>query len=193
VANTSVQFVQTSDYPWEGSTSIAVNPDAPAAFTLKVRIPGFNESSLYQPAPYSRTYGVSVTCTAWPGLLDQGYATITRNWKAGDKVDVAIPLDIMRVHAIPAVTYDTGRVALAGGPLIYNIEDADNSQGAANCRLPATAALTATWKPDLLGGIMTINGTAAKIGGTTSYPFLAIPNYARLNRGGRSIVWIQEN
>jgi hypothetical protein len=72
-------------------------------------------------------------------------------------------------------------------------KDIDNSQGAANCRLPATAALTATWKPDLLGGVMTINGTAAKIGSTTSYPFLAIPNYARLNRGGRSIVWIQEN
>ena len=193
IANTSVQFVQTSDYPWEGATSIVVNPAAPAAFTLKVRIPGFIESSLYQPAPYSRTYSITVNGATWSGLLDQGYVTITRNWKAGDKVDVTIPLDIMRVHAIPAVTYDTGKVALQRGPIVYNIEDVDNSQGAANCRLPSTAALTATWNPNLLGGVMTINGTAVKIGGTTSYPFQAIPNYARLNRGGRSVVWIQEN
>jgi DUF1680 family protein len=193
VAGAKVEFVQTSNYPWEGSTSIVVNPAATTAFTLKVRIPGFNESALYQTVPYSRTYNVSINGAAWSGLLDQGYATISRTWKAGDKVDVTIPMDIMRVHAIPAVWADTGKVAIARGPLIYNIEDVDNSQGAANCRLPATAALSATWKPDLLGGVMTINGTATKIGSTTSYPFQAIPNYARLNRGGRSIVWIQEH
>jgi uncharacterized protein len=193
VSNTPVQFVQTSNYPWEGATSIVVNPAAPAAFTLKVRIPGFIESSLYQPASYSRTYSITVNGATWSGLLDQGYVTITRNWKAGDKVDVTIPLDIMRVHAIPAVAYDTGKVALQRGPIVYNIEDVDNSQGAANCRLPSTAALTATWNPNLLGGVMTINGTAVKIGGAASYPFQAIPNYARLNRGGRSVVWIQEN
>jgi DUF1680 family protein len=193
VAGAKVEFVQTSNYPWEGSTSIVVNPAATTAFTLKVRIPGFNESALYQTVPYSRTYNVSINGAAWSGLLDQGYATISRTWKAGDKVDVTIPMDIMRVHAIPAVWADTGKVAIARGPLIYNIEDVDNSQSAANCRLPATAALSATWKPDLLGGVMTINGTATKIGSTTSYPFQAIPNYARLNRGGRSIVWIQEH
>jgi hypothetical protein len=64
---------------------------------------------------------------------------------------------------------------------------------AVSCRLPLPAALTTTWKSDLLGGVMTINGTATNIGSTTSYPFQAIPNYARLNRGGRSIVWIQEH
>jgi DUF1680 family protein len=193
VAGTSVQFVQTSNYPWDGSTSITVNPAAPALFTLKVRIPGFNESALYQLTPYSRAYNITVNGTVWSGLLDQGYATITRTWKTGDKADVSIPLDIMRVHAIPQVTYDTGKVALQRGPIVYNIEDVDNSQGAANCRLPSTAALAATWNAGLLGGIMTINGTATKIGSTTTYPFQAIPNYARLNRGGRSIVWIQEH
>jgi hypothetical protein len=158
-----------------------------------VRIPGFNESALYQLTPYSRTYSVTVNGTVWSGLLDQGYATLTRTWKTGDKVEVSIPLDIMRVRTIPAVWADTGRVALQRGPIVYNIEDVDNGQGAVNCRLPSTAALTAAWNAGLLGGIMTINGTATKIGSTTTYPFQAIPNYARLNRGGRSIVWIQEH
>jgi DUF1680 family protein len=193
VASTSVQFVQTSNYPWEGSTSITVNPTVSTVFTLKIRIPGFNESGLYQPVTCSRKYSISVNGTAWTGVLDQGYASISRTWKAGDKIDVSIPLDIMRVHSIPAVWADTGKVALQRGPIVYNIEDKDNSQTAASCRLPLTAALTTTWRSDLLGGIMTINGTATKIGSTTSYPFQAIPNYARLNRGGRSIVWIQEH
>jgi len=99
----------------------------------------------------------------------------------------------MRVHAIPAVWADTGKVALQRGPLVYNIEDVDNSQTVGSCKLPLAAELTATWKPTLLGGVMTINGTATKIGSTTTYPFQAIPDYARLNRGGRSIVWIQEH
>ena len=193
VGSTPVQFVQTSNYPWEGSTSIVVNPSTPAVFTLKVRIPGFKESGLYQPAPYTRSYKVSVNGDDWQGPLDQGYAPITRTWNTGDKIDVTIPLEIMRVHSIPAVWADTGKVALQRGPLIYSIEDVDNSQTVGSCRLPLTAELTATWKPNLLGGVMTINGTATKIGSTTGYPFQAIPDYARLNRGGRSIVWIQEH
>jgi len=193
VGSTSVQFVQTSNYPWEGSTSIVVNPTTPAAFTIKVRIPGFKESQLYQPTPYTRSYKVTLNGTEWEGPLDQGYAPITRTWNTGDKIDVTIPLEIMRVRSISAVTYDTGKVALQYGPIVYNIEDVDNSQTVGSCRLPSTAALTTSWKPSLLGGVMTISGTAAKVGGTGNYPFQAIPNYARLNRGGRSIVWIQEH
>lgn len=193
VGSTPVQFVQTSNYPWEGSTSIVVNPSKPSAFTLKVRIPAFNESGLYQLPSYSGSYSVSVNGVKWEGPLDQGYAPITRTWNTGDKVDISIPLEIMRVHAIPSVWADTGLVALQRGPIIYNIEDVDNSETVGSCKLPLTATLTANWKSSLLGGVMTINGTATKVGGTGSYPFQAIPNYARLNRGGRSIVWIQEH
>jgi uncharacterized protein len=39
----------------------------------------------------------------------------------------------------------------------------------------------------LLGGVMVIRSTA-----TDGSPLLAIPNYARLNRGGRSMVWFKD-
>ena len=48
-------------------------------------------------------------------------------------------------------------------------------------------ALDAQWRPDLLGGVMAIRGRWAGGGDLT-----ALPNYARNNRGGRSIVWIRE-
>ncbi len=47
--------------------------------------------------------------------------------------------------------------------------------------------MTPQWKPDLLGGVMVMRGTFAD-----GAPLTAIPNYARNNRGGRSLVWIKD-
>jgi len=45
----------------------------------------------------------------------------------------------------------------------------------------------ALWKPDLLGGVLAINGSFAD-----GSPLMAIPNYARVNRGGQFAVWMKE-
>jgi hypothetical protein len=47
--------------------------------------------------------------------------------------------------------------------------------------------LATEWKGDLLVGVMVIKGAFAN-----GAPLTAIPNYARLNRGGRSIVWLKD-
>jgi hypothetical protein len=47
--------------------------------------------------------------------------------------------------------------------------------------------LSTQWQGDLLGGVRVIKGASAN-----GAPLTAIPNYARLNRGGRSIVWIKD-
>jgi hypothetical protein len=75
-------------------------------------------------------------------------------------------------------------VALRYGPLIYNLESVDQSLDSV---LSPTAPLSTEWKPDLLGGVVVIKGEFAD-----GKPMLAIPNYARLNRGGRSIVWVKD-
>jgi hypothetical protein len=75
-------------------------------------------------------------------------------------------------------------VALRRGPLLYNIESADED---VNRPLGPSTDLKAEWSPDLLDGVESIRGTFAD-----GSPMLAIPNYARLNRGGRSLVWIKE-
>jgi len=41
------------------------------------------------------------------------------------------------------------------------------------------------WTPELLGGIVTLRTRFAD-----GSPAVAVPNYARLNRGGRSVVWM---
>ena len=69
---------------------------------------------------------------------------------------------------------DRGRVALRYGPLIYNVERADQP----NIDQPiSNEPLQLEWRPDFLRGVMTIKGKWAD-----GSPLLAIPNYARLNR-----------
>ena len=67
-------------------------------------------------------------------------------------------------------------MALQYGPLIYNVETADNKKIE---RKLGDAPLRAEWRPDLLGGVMVITGKWAD-----GSPMLAIPNYARMNRVG---------
>ena len=81
------------------------------------------------------------------------------------------------------VAADRGRIALRCGPLIYNVESADQP----NLNLaPDTKSLATEWRGDLLGGVMAIKGKWSD-----GSPLLAIPNYARENRGsGKSRVWL---
>ena len=55
--------------------------------------------------------------------------------------------------------------------------------------------LNAVWRPELLGGVMAIEGRGATgiDDGRKPTKFFAVPNYVRLNRGGRSQVWITED
>ena len=83
-------------------------------------------------------------------------------------------MEIQKVIADKRIQADSGRVALRFGPLIYNVEAADQQ----NIDQPiGTAPLTLEWKPDFLNGVMTIKGKWSD--GT---PLIAVPNFARLNR-----------
>jgi DUF1680 family protein len=92
-------------------------------------------------------------------------------------------LRVQRVKADERIAADRGRVALRYGPLIYNIESVDQNL---DSMLKPDAELAAQWEPNLLGGVVAIRGKFAD-----GSPLTAIPNYARNNRGGRSIVWIK--
>src|SRR5207244_10626447 len=70
---------------------------------------------------------------------------------------------------------DKGKVALRYGPLVYNIEQADQDITAA--RLPANATLTPEWRAGFLGGVTVLTSTFAD--GT---PMVAVPNLVRTNR-----------
>jgi len=185
VAGTDVQVVQKTDYPWSGAVAMTINPAVAKEFTLRVRVPSRNVSALYPTAP--ATGGLTSLAVNGQSIkteLQNGYAVITRTWRAGDKIDLVLPMPVQRVKADRRVAADTNRVALRYGPLLYNIESVD---GSVDRVLTQDTPLTTEWQPDLLGGVRVINGVFAD-----GSPLVAIPNYARLNRGGRSIVWLRD-
>jgi DUF1680 family protein len=186
IAGTSVQIVQTTDYPWNGSVSLVVNPAVSATFTLAIRMPNRATSALYTPTPaVSGISSIQLNGSPSAPTVTNGYALITRQWMAGDRVDVVLPLVIQRVKAASSVTADAGLVALQYGPLIYNVESVD--QDIVNNVLSPAAPLSPIWNGGLLGGLTVISGSY-----TNGSELMAIPNYARNNRGGRSIVWFRD-
>ena len=184
VAGTNVEIEQRTEYPWKGSVEIVVKPAAAKSFTLHVRVPQRNVSTLYRGTPEVKGLtSLAVNDKAITPEIKNGYAVITRTWEPGDVVRLEVPLQVQRIRADERIVADRGRVALRYGALIYNIESVDQKVDGA---LKPDVPLTTEWKPDLLGGVMVIRGQFAD-----GSPLLAIPNYARLNRGGRSIVWIK--
>ena len=126
VAGTTVEMVQKTDYPWSGDISITVNPKQSKEFALYVRVPNRKTSELYTPIPeVSGIKSLMVNGKAVAPTIENGYAVIRRFWKKGDKVDMVIPMEIQKVTADERIEADRNRVALRYGPLIYNVETAD--------------------------------------------------------------------
>jgi DUF1680 family protein len=209
VGGVDVEMTQATEYPWKGNVAITVNPKTAKVFSLRVRVPDRAVSKLYTPKPEANgVASIHVNGAAVKTAIENGYAVITRNWKAGDKVELALPMTAQRVYPDDRIISrnrggevshpDEGKVALKYGPLIYNIEKADQD---ISKPISKTAPLTAEWRPDLLGGVVAIRGKFAD-----GSDLLAIPNYARANRDGAataypqvgvrrplsSIVWIKE-
>jgi len=186
VAGTEVELAQKTDYPWSGNVSLTVNPKSPAKFTVYVRVPDRTTSALYTPAPpVSGLTSLAVNGAACAPKIANGYAAITREWKAGDTIDLVLPMQIQVVKADEHIAADRGRLALRYGPLIYNVERTDQP----DLKLaPDLKSLATEWRSDLLGGVLTIKGKWSD-----GSPLLAVPYYTRENRGAtESLVWLAD-
>ncbi|HXR07683.1 MAG TPA: beta-L-arabinofuranosidase domain-containing protein [Candidatus Acidoferrum sp.] len=181
ISGATVTLVQATDYPWTNTVGLTVNPSAPANFALFIREPNRTMSALYAPAPAIRGLA-SLLLNGSPisPEVTNGYAVINRSWTAGDRVDLALPMAIQRIRCSTNVAANAGLVALQYGPLLYNIESVDQD---ISLVLGSNAPLSLQ-HTNLLGGFWEITGAY-----TNGSPLLAIPNYARLNRGGSSSVW----
>jgi len=175
---------QETDYPWQGRVRLTVSPDAPATFALRVRIPGWVRG---QPVP-SDLYGYDDAApAAWTlrvggqamhADLEQGFAVINREWRAGDVVELDLPMPVRRVHGNPKIAAVQGCVALERGPVLYCVEGLDSNTAPGVITLSANAKISAKAEPRLLGGVTTLT-----VADGATEKFTAIPYYAWDNRG----------
>jgi DUF1680 family protein len=185
IAGTTVQMVQNTAYPWTNNVALVLNPATPTNFTLCIREPNRTLSSLYTPTPsVSGLSSIYLNGAPVSTAHTNGYALINRTWTAGDQVTFVLPMVIQRMTASSKIPADAGLVALQYGPLVYNIESVDQDITQV---LGPTAPLTTQWNGTLLGGLVQITGTF-----NNGSALIAIPNYARLNRGGSTAVWFTE-
>ena len=195
VGGTEVAVRETSNYPWSGDIAVEIDPAAEKAFDVKLRIPGWCKGAT------AKVNGEAVTLSPV-----NGYATLHRTWKKGDKISLELPMPVERVYANPHVVMDVGRVALTRGPLVYCLEEADNPGGTVQrFKLPRQSEI-AVKQSNLFDGIiqLTAGGKAVDEGEfkplyRTSPPkdapatLTALSYYLWANRGqGSMVVWIPE-
>ncbi len=175
VAGTDVTMVQRTDYPKSGAISMSVHPAVAKTFTVNVRIPDRKTSALYHAVPEVSGYlSFRVNGELVRPEVKKGYAQITREWRDGDQIDLVLPMQVQRISCDPRVEANRGKVALRYGPLVYNVETAD--QTAIDKKIGGDPIL-AEWRDGLLGGVTVLRGKWAD-----GSPMTAIPYYARMNR-----------
>ena len=189
---------QHTAYPWDGVICLQVEPMHPVEFTLKLRFPGWcREGRVYlndEPVPMDNH-------------LKSGYIGVKRKWQTGDKIRLQWLMPVTRVYANPQVEADRGKVALTRGPLVYCLEEIDQSFPLEDLRLPRDSAFDTSFDPSLLDGMITIHGRAFTVDreawGNELYrdkppilreaSFTAIPYFAWDNRQpGKMQVWLPE-
>lgn len=183
----TVQVSQETSYPWDGKVKLTVDPAEAGEFTMKFRVPGWarNEvlpSDLYHyESQMDKSSTITVNGEAIDAVAENGYYTLSREWKAGDVVNLEFPMEVRKVIANPMVEENQGKMSLEYGPIVYAVEEIDNKGGFDNIKLTSDDQFNVEIQPNLLGGVSTI----------TNDNLTAIPYYAWSNRGvGKMKVWL---
>lgn len=72
-----------------------------------------------------------------------------------------MPIEIMQAN--PKVRANAGKVAIMRGPVVFCLEETDNSSNLPTVALPQDANLNAAFDENLLGGTMVITGEAMRV------------------------------
>lgn len=172
--------------PWDGEVEIELTPDEPTEFTLFLPRPG---------------WAGDVTVRLGEDVIEpdtaQGYLTLRRTWRAGDRVRLRFALPTRLIAAHPRVASTHFRVALTRGPLVYCVEQVDHPDvDVADIRLTGTERWTPTFT-EALGGVVALTADARAVvpddgplyrpyepGAVPTQPatVTAIPYYAWANR-----------
>jgi DUF1680 family protein len=123
-----------TDYPWDGRVVLTVTTDAP--LTLSLRVP---------------SWATEARLDGQPAEVRDGYVHVRRDWSAGSTVTLDLPMSPRVIRPHPRIDAVRGCVAVARGPLVYAVEQADLPVGVTleDVRVDPDALLTAGRLPDI--------------------------------------------
>jgi DUF1680 family protein len=166
-----------SELPWKGKVRIYVQPATQKAFTIHLRKPSWDVSSL--PTEGSTASGYD------PGRAE--YEVINRLWSSeGEALEFNFDVTIQLRRAHPKVKGHDGKVAITRGPLVYCLESVDNPHIDIFTAQIDLSSLRDEFLPDLLGACVVIHGKT-----TDGKPLKFIPYFLWANRGqSQMTVWV---
>ena len=184
-----------TEFPWVNTYSLEVKNVPAGGMNLMLRVPDYAQD--YQVKADGKLYEENKE-------TKKGYHRV--HIEKDTKIEVSFAAPAKFVYANPQVRADSGKAAIVRGPLVYCLEEIDNSQN-----LPAifvdTDAPLREEKSDLFGGIVTVKAKGKKIVESSVSDILysgqkpqledveltAIPYPYWNNRGeGEMLVWMKE-
>ncbi len=174
VSGGSVGLEVATRYPWQGTVTVRVTESPRSPWALGLRLPAWASGC-------TLTVNGVKQATGPVGRL----LSMRRSWSVGDEVVLSLPVGARRTEPDDRVDSVRGCVAIERGPLVYCFEQVDQ-----DVVLDETAVvpgpLVSRERPELLGGVTTVE-VPARDGQTLT----AIPYYAWANRSvGPMTVWI---
>lgn len=207
IGGKKVALSQTTEYPWNGDITVNVDQNAAGQFAMKIRIPGWvrNQvvpSNLYQYTDGKRLgYTITMNGSVVGAISADGYYTIDRRWKKGDKVQIHFDMEPRTVRANNKVEADRGMVSIERGPIVYCAEHPDNSFDIMGALINQTPQFT-LGKSEIAGTpVQTLTTSAQTLNfnkqgklETQDQTLTLIPYYAWCHRGsGKMRVWLPQD
>ena len=200
-----VKIVQQTEYPFDDKIIITV--DSLAAnheFSLRMRIPTWTGSQFVPGKLYrymdhfAQTWEVSLNGKKLNASLKDGFISIRRKWKTGDRIILHLPMSLRYTQADEKVEADHDRICMTRGPLVYCAEAVDHP-------FPVRQAFIETIPEEytmipaqdgLMKGIDFVTFSAKTVkddGATENVKMYMLPYFAWNNRNeGAMTVWIPQ-
>ena len=165
-----LKVTQKTNYPWSGDVEFTVTPESTREFTMFLRIPAWSHNSSVQLN--------GSTTPARPGQ----YLALHRTWRPGDQFTLRLDMTPHLIAANPRISEDTGKAALQRGPLIYCLEQPDQTARIPDLSLiNPTANFANEFRKDLFGGVVVLKHAGAAY----DQPSDREPLYETLDQAGR--------
>lgn len=165
---------QETDYPWNGEVKLTVSSTTPLNKEIRLRIPG-----------WCKQYTLAVNGQQQTAPVEKGYAVVQKEWKDGDEISLHLEMPVEIVEADSRVKQNAGKRAIQRGPLVYCMEETDNTKDFDKSVITPQTAFNCNFETSLLNGVEIIQATNG------DKTISLIPYYAWDNReAGKMKVWI---
>lgn len=202
-----VSIQQRTDYPFDEQIRFTITPEKNnQSFTFNLRIPEWTGKHFVPGELYSfineptQKPVVRVNGKIWEKEAKNGFVSINRKWKKGDRVELFLPMPVQFSKALPQVKADIDRIAVSRGPLLYCAEAADNKTSVLKTTLSeksASGAVVSRFESGKMKGIprIELDGTYHPTPDTLeAVRIRLIPYYSWCNRGsGEMECWFPES